>query len=334
MEDYLDDNGWVTGDRIDIFVEDVKKKAQVDAGRRYNGDRNKSISSYIMLPKLNNPILRTERSLELKLARKVSKRSKKDLRGLWETLAPGSTVVRTSPTTTVIKESGVPEVKVRNSDLAMFRTPAELNADLWQFAQRCLLPYDKTTEEKIAQHTKHLKKKYRGEIKIRHRPTQSDVAYGISSANSNISKAISNRKPKKPQAGRNHPRQSSVTFNTSNASSVTASSVTSSTASPSTSKSKRTRKAPDYFGLESSVCSVSDNDSVHVPKRRIPTNPVIKTAIQEEALQTPVIDTSFELSVVSPPAPPPIGTWSPEEYDYDDYAREISMSVFDAEKQI
>ena len=49
---------------------------------------------------------------------------------------------------------------------------------------------------------------------------------------------------------------------------------------------------------------------------------------------TPVLDTSFELPVVSPPATSPISTWSPEEFDYDDYAKEISMSVIDAENQI
>ena len=37
---------------------------------------------------------------------------------------------------------------------------------------------------------------------------------------------------------------------------------------------------------------------------------------------------------MSPPAPPPVETWSPESYEYEDYAREISMSVFDAENQI
>ena len=64
------------------------------------------------------------------------------------------------------------------------------------------------------------------------------------------------------------------------------------------------------------------------------TNPVTETVIQEEALQPRVLDTSFELTVVCPLAPPPIGTWSPEEYDYDDYAIEIRMSVFDVENQI
>ena len=310
------------------------QKAQVDAGRRYNGDHNKSISRFIMHPKLNNPIPRTEQSLDLKLARKVTKRSKRDLRGLWETLAPGSTVVRTSDTTTVIKESGVPEVCVRNSDIANFGTRAERNTDLWEYAKRRPLPYEKTTEEKISQHTKELKKKFRGEIKIRHRPTQSDASSGVSSTNSIISKAMASRKPRKPQAGGKRSRNTSATLNTSNASSVAASSVTSSVASPSTSRNKRTRRAPDYFGFESSVCSISDDSAAPVSKKQKPTNPVIETIIQEEAAQPPVPDTHYELQVVSPPAPPPVATWSPESYEYEDYAQEISMSVFDAENQI
>ena len=130
VEDYLDENGWVTGDRSDILIEEAMQKAQVDAGRRYNGDTNKSLSRSIMHPKLNNPIPRSEKSLENKLTRKVSKRSKKDLRDLWKTLAPGSTVVRTSDTTTVVKETGVPEVSVRNSDIANFGTRAERNTEL------------------------------------------------------------------------------------------------------------------------------------------------------------------------------------------------------------
>ena len=60
---------------------------------------------------------------------------------------------------------------------------------------------------------------------------------------------------------------------------------------------------PQIFGFESSVCSVSD-DSAPMPKRHKSTNPVIKTVIQEEALQPPAPDTSFELPVVSPPAHP------------------------------
>ena len=331
VEDYVDKNGWMTGDRSEILIEEAMQKAQVNAGRRYNGNRNKSVSRFIMHPKPNNPIPRSEKSLEIKLARKVSKRSKKDLRGLWKTLAPGSTVVRTSDTTTVIKEPGVPEVSVRNSDIAKFSTSAERNTELWQYAQRRPLPYGKTTEEKIAQHTKDLKKKYRGEIKNRHRPTQSDAASGVSSANSNISKAMSSRKSMKPQPGSNRSSKSSTNLNTSNAFSIAPSSVISSTASPFTSKTKRNQRAPDYFGFENSLCSISDV-SAPASKRQRTANLVIETILQEEASQPPATETEIELPVVSPPAPLPVGTWSPESYEYDDYAREISMSVFDAEK--
>ena len=104
VEDYLDDNGWLTGDSSDILIEKAMQKAQVDAGRRYNGEHNKSVSRFIMHSKPNNPIPRSEKSLDLKMARKVTKRLKRGLRSLWETLAPGRTVVLTSDTTFVIKE--------------------------------------------------------------------------------------------------------------------------------------------------------------------------------------------------------------------------------------
>ena len=117
---------------------------------------------------------------------------------------------------------------------------------------------------------------------------------------------MASRKPRKPQAGGKRSRNTSTTLNTSNASSVAASSVTSSVASPSTSRNKRTRRAPDYFGFEGSVCSISDDSAAPVPKKQKPANPVIETIIQEEAAQPPVPDTHYELRVVSPSAPPPV----------------------------
>ena len=139
-------------------MEEDMTKAQVDAGRWYIGDKNKSVSRLIHHPKITNPISETEQSLELILAQKFSKRSKRDLRGLWETLAPSSTAVRTSPTTTAIKEPGVPEVKVRNSDIAKFGPRPERNTELWQYAQRRPLPHDKTTEEKSPKTPKNWRK--------------------------------------------------------------------------------------------------------------------------------------------------------------------------------
>ena len=145
---------------------------------------------------------------------------------------------------------------------------------------------------------------------------------------------MSSRKPKKPQAGGKRSRQSSQSaLSTSNASSVAASSAASSSTSPTTSKSNKNRRAPDYFGFESSVCSVSDDSAAPAPKRSWTANPNIETIIQEEASQPPVVETSFDLPIVRPPAPPPVGTWSPENYEYEDYAREVSMIVFDAENQ-
>ena len=145
---------------------------------------------------------------------------------------------------------------------------------------------------------------------------------------------MSARKPRKPQAGGQRSRHTSVSLNTSNASSVAAPSVTSSITSPSTTSTKRNRRAPEYYGFESSVNSVSDDSTAPVSKKPKRTNPVIETILQEEATQPPVPDTDYELTIASPSAPPPVGIWSPEEYNCEDYAREVSMSVFDAENQI
>ena len=134
VEVYLDEDGWVTGARSDTLIDESMNKAQENAGRRYKSDKSKFASRFILHPKLKltNPISRSETSPERKLARKVTERSKRDLRGLWDTMPPVSTVVRTSPSTTVIKEPGVPKVKVRNSDIAKFGTKAENSTNLWQ----------------------------------------------------------------------------------------------------------------------------------------------------------------------------------------------------------
>ena len=50
VEDYLNDNGWMTGDRSDILIEEAMQKAQVDAGRRYNGEHNKSVLGLLCIP--------------------------------------------------------------------------------------------------------------------------------------------------------------------------------------------------------------------------------------------------------------------------------------------
>ena len=132
-------------------------------------------------------------------------------------------------------------MKVRNGDIAKIGTRAEQNTELRQYAQRLPLPYGKTTDEKIAQYCKELKKKKR------HR--QADKASGISSAKSNISKTMSSRKLEKPPTGASRSHKSSATPNTSAASSRAASPAASSIAIQTTSKGKRKRTAPEYYGF-------------------------------------------------------------------------------------
>ena len=105
---------------------------------------------------------------------------------------------------------------------------------------------------------------------------------------------MSNRKSFKPQSLATRGRKATATPNTSTSS-------TSST--PSTSTGKRNRQAPDYCGFESSVCSVRDQETAPALKRQRTINPVIETVIPEEAPQTQVEETNFELPIVSPPDP-------------------------------
>ena len=102
MEDYFHDNGWVSAQRDYTLKEETMTRAQEDAERLYNGEQNKCLD-LLYTPHKRHPLeLKLDKkSLELTLVRKMTKRSKKDLRGFWDTLVPGSVVTRTSPATTV-----------------------------------------------------------------------------------------------------------------------------------------------------------------------------------------------------------------------------------------
>ena len=109
-------------------------------------------------------------------------------------------MTKSSPTTTMINEPGRSPVKVCDSDLAEFGTKAERSTNLWMYAKRRPAPYEHTTETKIAKHSNDLKRQKSGEIKIRHR--QRDTTSVVSSVNSNVSRALTVRKPVKPQPKR------------------------------------------------------------------------------------------------------------------------------------
>ena len=201
VDDYLNEAGWTNPEKSDLDIEKYMNRAQQDAGLRYR-DSDYKESRFIIHPKLTNPVSRTDKSLNVKLARKLpnKKRAKRQLAGLYEVHKPGYFVTKSSPTATIIIEPGRPPVKVRDSDLAKFGTKAERSTNLWAYAQRRLAPYEQTTETKIAKHSNDVKRQNRGEIKIRHR--HRDNTSVVSSVNSNVSRALAVRKPVKPQPKR------------------------------------------------------------------------------------------------------------------------------------
>ena len=95
-------------------------------------------SRLICLEGLARPIPCGKPSDQVKIALKIHsiQRQKKKLDGVYEVLSPGSTVVKISPTTSVIKEPNRQKVRVKNSDLAKFGTENERDAELGQYIER------------------------------------------------------------------------------------------------------------------------------------------------------------------------------------------------------
>ena len=86
---------------------------------------------------ISRPIPWNTRSVQAKIARRIhaSKRPKRDLNRLYEALAPGSTVGKLSPTTSVMKEPNKPEVIVRNLHFTKFGTKYGCDTDPAPFAE-------------------------------------------------------------------------------------------------------------------------------------------------------------------------------------------------------
>ena len=152
-------------------------------------------------PEVGLPVPRTETSLAANLAKKKpkTKRSKKSLDGLYEVLAPGSSLVKTDRYASVIKEPGKRDVTIRNSDLAKFGTKAVRQTELQMYAnRRPKIPSGKTTEDLINQHAKEARKKLEGNKRMKHRKIADD-AIAVSSIPSNVTRALRVRMPTKPK---------------------------------------------------------------------------------------------------------------------------------------
>ena len=105
LEELISEENWDNEGRSDTELELNRDRLSKDATKRKIEDPNKE-SRVIPHPDVRQSVPRTEASLEVKLAKKRprTKRSKKNLEGLYEVLAPGSSVVKTDTFTSVIKE--------------------------------------------------------------------------------------------------------------------------------------------------------------------------------------------------------------------------------------
>ena len=203
--------------------------------------------------------------MELNLARKIhgKRRSKKNLEGLYEVLAPGSHILKVSPTTSTIKEPGKPVVAVRNSDIAKFGRQLERQTPLKAYADRRGPRSGKTlVEELIQNHVKEFTMKQKGDKKMKHR--KRDPGSGVSSSKSNISRAVRGRVPKIPNflAIRNHQPEA---ITVSHSEQPTASSANTSTAAKLPQRlSDRNRRSPSYCGFN----SPSPDSTIAAPPER------------------------------------------------------------------
>ena len=220
-EEILPDDKWVNGYRSDIEVEIGMTRANTEAKSRERASTDGE--PRFLKTKAIRPIPLKERAVELNLARKVhgKRRSKKNLEGLYEVLAPGSHILKVSPTTSTIKEPGKPVVTVRNSDIAKFGTQLERQTPLKAYAD-CRGPRsgEKTVEELIHFHIKEFNRKQKGDNKMKHR--RREPGSGVSSTKSNISRAMRRRIPKKPNFSAMRNQQPTTSLSEQHASTSTA----------------------------------------------------------------------------------------------------------------
>ena len=129
-------------------------------------------SRFIRTIKAHRAIPLKEHAVQINIARKKHphKRSKKNLDGLYEVLAPGSIVQKTDHYTSVIREPGKVEVTVRNSDIAKFGTHQERKPKLMEYVnRRGPRIHEKTTEAKIFSHIKESTRIQKGDREMKHR---------------------------------------------------------------------------------------------------------------------------------------------------------------------
>ena len=153
-------------------------------------------SQFLRTTKAHRAFPLKEHAVQINIARKKHphNRSKKNLDGLYEVLAPGSVVQKTDQYTSVIRELGKVEVTVPNSDIAKFGIRDERKTKLMEYVN-CRGPrtHEKTTEAKIFSHIKESTRIQKGDRKMKHRKRK--TGSGVSSNKSNIARSMRVRIP-------------------------------------------------------------------------------------------------------------------------------------------
>ena len=134
-EETLPNERWINGYRNDIEVESRMTRATGEAHEREKESTDGE--SHFLRSGACRPIPLKEQTVQLNFARKIyDKYRLKNLEGLCEVLAPGSNILKVSPTTSTIKEPAKPIFTVRNSDIAKFGTLQERQTPLKFYADR------------------------------------------------------------------------------------------------------------------------------------------------------------------------------------------------------
>ena len=258
-EEILPDDKWTNGYRSGIEVELGMTRATTEAQSREQASTDGE--PRFLKTKAIRPIPLKERAAKLNLARNVhgKRRSKKNLEGLYEVLAPGSQILKVSPTTSTIKEPGKQVVTVRNSDIAKFGTELERQTPLKVYVdRRGPRSGEKVVEELIHSHIKEFTRKQKGDKKMKHR--KREQGSGVSSQRSNISRAMRGRIPKLPNFSAIRNQQPPLPTSEPTTTTSTHPATTSST----TRTSDRPRRSPSYYGFETSPPA---SDILPPPKR-------------------------------------------------------------------
>ena len=284
-------------------------------------------SHFLRTTKAHRPLPLKEHAVQLNIARKkhLHKRSKKNLDGLYEVLAPGSVVQKTDQYTSVIREPGKMEVRVHNSDIAKFGTREERKTKLTEYInRRGPRTHEKTTEAKILSHIKESTRIQKGDRKMKHR--KRETGSGVSSNKSNIARAMRVRMPKIPEnfapqvfpeIPEAAPEQQIITGEVLIAPPTTNNQPEVLLSSPSdpaitlphipTRATKRTRKSPKYYGYDKedsfgeSTNSCPPNFAPPRRKRRVGDI----ESIQPSVVQT-IVDTATRVEHIENDFPSPI----------------------------